>query len=638
MDKSMRLGRIPRVLFCAVWLSCLGCDTPVKDTAAPKAAPSSPAPAPSASLPPPVASSAAFEPAPPAPPLRPVLPRPSPPDPPIELAEGGPHSVRGDAGLVTSVEANATRAGIRVLKRGGNAIDAAVAVAFALAVTHPSAGNIGGGGFMIVRLASGKTHAVDFREIAPAAATAEKNDEQLKAGAHGYLSAAVPGTVAGMALIHEQWGSRPWAELLQPAIELAKKGHKITLRTALSLTWHWKSIKQDPAARALFGKGKSQKTPRGEGELLQQPDLARTLEAIAKDGRNAFYEGDFAQKLDAAMRAHQGLVTAADLKTYKALVREPLHFSYRGFEIDTMPPPSMGGVAFAQIMLWLERLRAYEQPQGSAESLHLYVEAARRAYAKRRLVGGDPAMLGPERLALLPQLLDGDALQRLTPEVHPERATPSAEIEPALGTPGAESPETTHFSIVDAAGNAVSCTYTQSAALGARILIPDTGVLLSNAMGAFSREGVNTLAPGKRMSSSMTPTIITQNNQLVLVLGSPGGDTIPGTVAQVARNLIDYRMTIDQAIEAGRVHHAWMPDVVRAEKQKAPSKKTIGELKQKGHTVELNGIPLGDAKCILIDKHRVAWGYADSREGGLAEGILGSSDSKPAPKPTGPSK
>lgn len=602
----------------------LGCETPVKDSAAPtplstpppssqaSQAPSAPPAAPSASaaLPP---SSASL-------PLRPVPPRPPPPDPPIVLKAGGKHSVRGEAGLVTSVEANATRAGTKILKRGGNAIDAAVAVAFALAVTHPSAGNIGGGGFMIVRLANGQSHALDFREIAPAAATAEKNDEQLKAGAHGYLSAAVPGTVAGMALIHEQFGSRPWAELIEPAIVLARKGHKLTSRAAMSLNWHWKSIRQDPAALAVFGQ--KSKKPKAEGEILKQPDLAKTLEAIAKEGRKAFYEGDFAQQTDKAMRENKGLVTADDLRKYKAVLRKPLHFSYRGFEIDTMPPPSMGGIAFAQIMLWLERLRAYEQSEGSGSSLHLFAEASRRAYAKRRLVGGDPDTLGPENQAFLKQLLDGDALLRMTPEVDPEHTTPSSEIEPAPGTPGTESPETTHFSIVDAEGNAVSCTYTQSAAFGARIVIPNTGVLLSNAMGAFSRAGVNTLAPGKRMSSSMTPTIVTQNNKLVLVLGSPGGDTIPSTVAQVFRNLIDYKMPIDEAIEKGRVLHIWMPDRIRAEKRKPPSKQAMAELEKKGHTIELSNIPLGDAKGILIDEQGIAWGHADSREGGLAEGIL----------------
>lgn len=528
--------------------------------------------------------------------------------------------MKGEAGIVSSVESNATRAGTKILRAGGNAIDAAVAVAFALAVTHPSAGNIGGGGFMLIRLKSGEVHALDFREMAPALATAEKNEEQLAAGAYGYLSAAVPGTVAGMALAHQQFGSRPWAELVAPSIGLARKGHKLSHRAAQSLAWHWPSLSKDPAVRTIFGKSKKQ--PRKEGETIQQPDLANTLEAIAKEGAKAFYEGDFAQKIDKAMREHQGLISAQDMGKYKAIFRKPLHFSYRGFEIDTMPPPSMGGIAFAQIMLWLERLRAYEQPQGSAENLHLFAEASRRAYAKRRLVGADPDTLSAENLAFLPQLLDGETLLRMTPDIQPDKATPSSEIEAAPGTPGTESPETTHFSIVDAQGNAVSCTYTQSAAFGSRIIVPNTGVLLSNAMGAFSKSGVNTVAPFKRMSSSMTPTIVTQNNRLVLVFGSPGGDTIPSTVAQVFRNLIDYKMTMDEAIESARILHVYLPDRIRAEKQKPPSKQAIAELEKKGHTVELSHIPLGDAKGILMDEHGVAWGHADSREGGLCEGIL----------------
>ena len=552
-------------------------------------------------------------------PSAPVLPLPPAPDPPIKLKGGGKRAVRGEAGLVTSVDENATRAGAEVLRRGGNAVDAAVAVAFALAVTHPSAGNIGGGGFMLVRLAGGETHAIDFREMAPAAATVEKNTEQLKAGAIGYLSAAVPGTVAGMSFAAEKFGTRPLSELVAPAVDLARKGHRVSDRLALSLAWNWSKLRSDPVARATYGDGKK---PLGKGDTLRQPDLARTLEAIAKDGSRGFYEGAFAEKTEKAMRANGGLVMAADLKAYKARLRTPIRFTYRGFTVDTMGPPSMGGVGFAQIMLLLERYRAYEAPVNSGLSLHSFIEASKRAYAQRRRVGGDPDFMPPEAAASgLSMLLDGDALQRLSPPVDPDRATPASAITPVLGTPAEESPQTTHFAVVDAAGNAVSATVTQSAAFGSKVVIPGTGVLMSNAMGAFSEAGVNTLAPGKRMSSSMSPSIVTQEGRLVLVFGSPGGDTIPATVAQVFRNLVDYGMTIDEAIERGRALHPWIPDRVRVEKQRSLPKAVLDDLKKRGHAIEVGPFAMGDAKGILIDENGVAWGYADTREGGKAEGL-----------------
>lgn len=614
------------------WAVLSGCDAPApghqKEAASsprPQATPpppSAPEASASAALPVPVVPVAS------APPSAPVLPLPPAPDPPIKLKAGGKRAVRGEAGLVTSVDENATRAGADVLRRGGNAVDAAVAVAFALAVTHPSAGNIGGGGFMIVRLANGDSHAIDFRETAPAAATVEKNTEQLKAGAIGYLSAPVPGTVAGMSYAAEKFGTKPIAELVAPAIDLARRGHRVSDRLALSLAWNWAKLKTNAAARATYGNAKDKyKTPLKKGDTLRQPDLAKTLDAIAKEGARGFYEGDFAQKTEKAMRDNGGLVTAADLKAYKVRQRTPLRFSYRGFTVDTMGPPSMGGIGFAQIMLLLERYRAYEAPVDSGLSLHFYVEASKRAYSQRRRVGGDPDFVPPEAMSAgLAALLDGDALQRLAPPVKPEIATPSSEIAAAPGTPSAESPQTTHFAVVDAAGNAVSATVTQSAAFGSKVIIPGTGVLLSNAMGAFSEAGVNTLAPGKRMSSSMSPSIVTQNGRLVLVFGSPGGDTIPGTVAQVFRNLVDYGMTIDEAIERGRAHHPWLPDKIRVERQRPLAKAALDDLARRGHVIEKDPLALGDAKGIVIDENGVAWGYADSREGGKAEGIAKKKD------------
>lgn len=564
------------------------------------AAPASPSPSP--------ATSATPAPAPP----------PPPPDPPIVLASGGKRAARGDAGLVTSVEPNATRAGLEVLRHGGNAVDAAVAVAFALAVTHPSAGNIGGGGFMIVRLKSGETHAIDFREAAPAAATTEGIVTMVKKGAYGYASTAVPGTVAGLGLAHERFGARPWAELLEPAIKLARKGHRLGPRQALVLGWAWPRLQADRAAREIWGrKGK----PLAQGTTVRQLDLARTLEAIAKEGPRAFYEGAIAKKIAAAMRAGGGLVTEADLAAYKAKLRAPLRFSYRGFTVDTMPPPSMGGVAFAQIMLSLERARAHEAPKGSGLSHHLFVEAARRAYADRRRASADPDFSPPEAASLLARLLDGAYLEGRRPAIDRERATASTEIAAAQDAQPAESQQTTHFSVVDAEGNAVSCTYTLSAGFGAKVVVPGVGVLLSNALAAFTETGPNEVASGKRMQSSMTPAIAAQGGRLALVLGSPGGDTIPNTVAQVLRNLVDHGMTIDEAVESPRLHHQWLPDRVRVEAGNPPPRAALEELRRRGHTLDLDASPIGDANNILVDAAGVAWGHADSREGGLAEGI-----------------
>ena len=578
-------------------------------------------PLPPPSLPPPVVTATPLAKPPStavAKPEKPNYPAPLPPDPPVVLHGGGKHAVRGEAGLVTTVEPNATRAGIEVLKRGGNAVDAAIAVAFALAVTHPSAGNIGGGGFMIVRLASGETHAIDFREAAPSGSTNAKNKKQLDAGGYGYASAAVPGTVAGLALARDTFGTRPLAELVAPAIELAKKGHRLGARQAKVLAWTWPKLKRDAVARGVWG---HKKAPLAQGDRVRQPDLAKTLEAIARDGKKGFYEGRVAAAIDKAMRAHGGLITKADLAAYEAKIREPLRFSYRGFDVATMPPPSMGGVAFAQIMLALERLKAHEASKGSSLAEHLFVEAARRAYSERRLAGFDPGSMPPgENDALVQKLLSGEHIETRKPPVDRDHATPSSEIVARVEQVD-ESPETTHFSVLDAMGNAVSCTYTQSAAFGSKIMIPGTGVLLANAMGAFSPSGPNSIAPGKRMASSMTPTIVSRNGKLVLLLGSPGGDTIPNTVAQVFRNVVDFGMTIDEAVERPRLHHAYRPDRVRFEKTHPPPKAILAELARRGHTLRGEIAPMGAANDALIDASGVAWGAVDPREGGKAEGI-----------------
>jgi len=543
------------------------------------------------------------------------------PPPPV-LAGGGARAVRSAHGVVSSEDADATRAGVAVLGAGGNAIDAAVAVGYALSVTNLTAGGLGGGGFMLVRLADGQSFAIDYREVAPARATVALNDKQLHAGAHGYLSAPVPGVVAGLNLARERFGSKPLGELMAPAISLADAGFNLSLRQATVLAWFWKRVRRDPIIRALLGRGRGRAAPAGRGARIKRPALAATLRAVAEHGNDGFYRGEVAAHLVSAAKRHGGVLAESDLVGYRARTRQPLRFSYRGLEVLTMPPPSMGGIALASILLGLEQLRAYQAPRDSALSLHLFIEAARRAYADRRAVGADPDFIDAAVAEpLRRQLLDRRYYAERRPPISREHATPSEDITPIQDLPAvrAESPDTTHFSVVDGQGNAVACTTTLSAAYGAWVMVPDTGVMLSNAMGAFSPDGANTLAPGKRMASSMTPTLLVRRGKTVAVVGSPGGDTIPATVAQVIRNLVDYQLPLDQAVEAGRIHHQYKPDRVRLEKRRPPSPAVRAALERMGHTLELNPIPMGDVNAIVIDPAQgVAWGYADSRKGGLA--------------------
>jgi gamma-glutamyltranspeptidase/glutathione hydrolase len=550
---------------------------------------------------------------------------PAPKSPRVALVPGGRDAVSGDGGLVTSVEPNATRAGLEVLRRGGNAIDAAVAVAFALAVTHPSAGNLGGGGFMIVRLANGEAHAIDFRETAPAAATADGIRAMVQSGGLGWASAPVPGSVAGLVYARDKYGSRPLAELVAPAIDLARHGHHLGPRQGAVIGWSWAKLSMDPTARAVFG---PHGHPLAEGDLVTQPDLARTLDAIAREGAKGFYEGPIAARIEKEMAAHGGLVTAADLGAYRVKEREPLRFAYRDLEVVTMPPPSMGGIALAEILLAMDRARAWEAPVDSGLGHHLFLEAARRAYADRRSVGADPDFQPPDvHRALVAKLTDGAFLEARKPTIDRAHATPSTEIALAQGAPAgatasAESPQTTHFSVVDAMGNAVSCTTTLSASFGSKVMVPGTGVLFSNALAGFTDGGPNAVAAGKRMASSMTPTVVTQDQKLVLVLGSPGGDTIPNTVAQVFRNLVDWRMPVDQAVAHGRIHHQYLPDRVRMEKRTPLPKGAVAALAKLGHDVEPEGTPIGHANSILVDAATgMAYGVADAREGGKADAI-----------------
>jgi gamma-glutamyltranspeptidase/glutathione hydrolase len=606
-----------RGLFTLAFAALLGCAEGAPVTAEAPASSIGTMPPPAGTTAPDTAAAALHAPA-----SAPATPsRPPPPDPPIRLRTGG--GVVGEAGAVTSVEANATRAGVAVLESGGNAIDAAVAVAFALAVTHPSAGNLGGGGFMMVRTADGRSTAIDFRETAPAASTTKKVLDEIAAGAIGWPSTAVPGTVAGLAWARENLGTRPLAELVAPAAKLAR-GHALSPRAAQSLSAQWDKLKKDPHARKIFGKGDR---PLVAGDRLVQRDLAKTLETIGSEGPQVVYTGKIAEAIEVAMKKGGGDVTRADLAKYQVKERTPLAFPYRGFLVETMPPPSMGGVAVAQILLSLDRLRALgvAPSPGSAAWHHLFVETSKRAYAERRSVGADPDHYGETVPAgALEKLLSPEHLAAEWAPIDPARATPSSSIArpPAAGS--AESPETTHISVVDALGNAVSCTVTLSASFGAKVIVPGTGILLSNALGAFSETGPNAVAPGKRMASSMSPTLLSRGGRgkALAVVGSPGGDTIPGIVAQLVRNLVDAELDVAAAGRAARIHHQWLPDEIRTEKPTPIPRAVADELRKMGHVVAESFIPLGDAKLIVIaeDGPR-SWAFADDREGGLALGV-----------------
>lgn len=547
------------------------------------------------------------------------------PDPGIVLRSGGRKVVSGDHGVVTSVEPQATRAGITVLERGGNAVDAAVAVAFALAVTHPSAGNLGGGGFMLVARGT-SVAALDFRESAPAELPRARFDRMIAAGGGGPDSVGVPGTPAGLCLAHERFGRLPLAEVLAPAIQLARRGYVVGQRQALTLEWSWPILRKNAAFRARFAQPGSG-LPAAAGTRLTQPELAKTLQRIAEKGRAGFYEGPVARSLLDSLGPAR-LMTQTDLERYRAKLRAPLRFWYRGLEVLTMPPPSAGGVALAQTLLMLEAERAHTAPASSAMALHLLIEAAKRAHAERRFSVVDPDVLEPEvQAARFRRWSSAEALLSEHPIVR-TRAARSEEIHALFAVP-LEDENTTHFSVVDATGMAVSCTVTLSASFGAKLIADQAGVILNNAVASFSIAGDNLPIGGRRTVSSMAPTLVFANDELVLVLGSPGGDTIPNTVTQVLRNVVDYGMTLDAAVDAPRIHHGFIPDQIRFERPLPASVRR--ELERLGHRFAPQQSRIGDANSILIDG-TTAYAYADRREGGLA---LAAKPPK-APGPQGP--
>lgn len=563
------------------------------------------------------------------------LAQPAPPSAPADARPiiAGPariHPVLAPNGMVASQEAQATRIGVDVLRRGGNAVDAAVAVGFALAVTLPRAGNLGGGGFMLVHLAArNETVAIDYRETAPAAATptmflGPDGEPDPKLSRESGLGAGVPGTVAGLAEAHRRYGSgrMSLAELIAPAIRLAREGIAVEADLADSLPVIAPRLARFPSSARIFLRPDG--TPLRPGDRLVQEDLARTLEAIAQQGPAGFYEGATASRIVAALAAHGGIMTPEDLRTYRPVIREVVRGRYRGYEVASMPPPSSGGVHLIQLLNLLEPLALGQRGHNSAETIHLMVEAMKLAYADRAQFLGDPDSVRIPVRGLTSRAY-ADILRAL---IDPARARPSADIRAGDPAPH-EGEQTTHFSVVDREGNAVANTYTLNFSYGLGLVAEGTGVLLNNEMDDFAaRAGAtnafglvqgaaNLPGPGKRPLSSMTPTILFRDGKVAMVTGSPGGSRIITITLQTILNVIDHGMNIAQAVIAPRVHHQWLPDAIDVEE--GLSVDTLALLAARGHRIVPRGT-FGNVNAIVAVPGGWA-GAADTRQRGtLAAG------------------
>ncbi len=547
-----------------------------------------------------------------------------------QIAAAATQPVHAQHAIVVSVHELASRVGAEIMQSGGNAIDAAVATGFALAVVYPPAGNIGGGGFMLTRMADGKAHFLDYREKAPAAATRDMYlDPQgnVVAGASviGYKSIGVPGSVAGLAYAAAKWGKLPLKQVIAPAIKLAREGYSLTWEQARDL--HDKNLAKFPESRRIFQRdGDYYHT----GEVFRQPDLARTLERIAANPDD-FYHGALAKELAAAVQKGGALITADDLAHYEVKEREPVRGTYRGYEVISAPPPSSGGTVLIESLNILEGYDLAKLGNRSAQSIHFEVEAFRRAFFDRTEFMGDPDF---SKIPVA-QLIDKKYAAAWRDSIDPARASPSKELKrpavfseleqyaaerPLVATPDEhESDQTTHYSVVDAEGNAVSVTTTLNGWFGSRVTADGLGFLLNDEMDDFSsKPGVpnsdglvqgeaNAIGPGKRPLSSMTPTIVAHDGRTVIVLGSPGSSKIITTVANVLIGVIDYGMNIQEAANAPRFHNQWLPDVLNVEKWFSPD--TLSGLRQMGYTIQ-TGISDGDtvrgywsdAECIAIDE------------------------------------
>jgi gamma-glutamyltranspeptidase/glutathione hydrolase len=539
----------------------------------------------------------------------------------LAAADEQPGLATGRRGAVASAEANASDIGLDVLKRGGNAVDAAVAVAFALGVTHPTAGNIGGGGFMVIRLPDGTSTAIDYREMAPGAASRDMYLDAAGAPTPdsriGPRAAGIPGVVRGLEFAHRKFGKLKWRDLVEPAVRLARDGHALDSFHADEMAAVTKTMAdyadKVPAENAALRQGmaatlatfrKADGATYAAGETWRQPDLATTLDAIAAGGADAFYRGSLARTLATRVSAMGGIWTEDDLGTYKAVEREPIRFTYHGHEIVTMPPPSGGGITMRQILAASDALHLERLDWDSVDRVHLYVEALRRIYADSTQLLGDPGFVKIP----LTTILDTGYIPKRMADIDRAKATPSAMIK--AGAAAAEHLETTHFSVVDAAGMAVASTFTLNGGFGAKLQVPGTGVTLNNEMDDFTAKpgspnmfglvmgAQNAIQPGKRMLSSMTPTIVAKDGKLRAVVGSPGGPTIITTVAQIVMQLIDHRRPLVDAVAAPRVHHQWMPDEIVHEASLPAA--TIAALQARGHATRAR-TRIGVANCIEVD-------------------------------------
>ena len=534
--------------------------------------------------------------------------------------------VRGRRGMVASTNEVASHVGVDIMKRGGNAVDAAIAVAFALAVTHPGAGNLGGGGFMMIRLKDGRTTAIDYREMAPAAAHRDvyldKNGNLIEGEGGsliGYRAAGVPGTVRGMELALKKYGSGKltWSQLVEPARRLAANGFTVTHSLARSLENSHEYLSQYAETKRIYLRNGNYYR---EGELFRQPELAATFARLQRFGPNEFYHGETARLIAADMKRNNGLMTLEDLRGYVAKERVPLRGNYRGHEIISMPPPSSGGAVLIQMLNILEGFELSKFEASSSERYHLMTEAMRRAFADRAEYMGDTDFVKVP----IAGLIDKAYAAQLRSSINTERASRSTEVK--AGRPaGYESEDTTHFTVVDAEGNAVANTYTLNNSYGSAAIAKGTGIMLNDEMDDFAAKpgtpnlyGLiqgerNAVAPKKRPLSAMTPTIVLRKDgSLWFTVGSPGGPTIINTVLCIITNVIDYEMNIQQAIDAPRIHHQWLPDELTGEPF-GLSGDTQRALTTRGHTLAKKRY-LGDAEGIMIEeKTGVRLGATDPR-------------------------
>ncbi|MCY4400118.1 MAG: gamma-glutamyltransferase [Gemmatimonadetes bacterium] len=525
--------------------------------------------------------------------------------PEVSLARG---TVNSGTGMVVSAYPDASQAGAEVLRAGGNAVDAAIATGLALAVTHPTAGNIGGGGFMVIRFPDGTSTVFDFREKAPLAAHPEMfvgEDGEYSSRIHhrSHLAVGVPGTVAGFALAHETYGAASWGELVDPAVGLARDGFEVSERLARSLAGRLEAFQDYPATHAQFSRDG---VPYQAGETLVQADLAATLERIRDQGRDGFYSGVTARLLAEEMARGGGWITEEDLARYEAREREPVRGTYRGYEIISMAPPSSGGTALVEMLNVLEGFDVAATGPGNPETAHLLIEAMRRGFRDRALLLADPDFVEVP-VGRLTSKAYADEI-RGTIQAGAASVSDPGDVD---GMPGWESTETTHYSVVDGDGMAVSVTYTLEGGYGSYITVPGAGFLLNNEMGDFNgRPGLtnergligtepNLARPEQRMLSSMTPTIVARDGELVAVIGSPGGRTIINTVLHLVVNLVDFGQSPEEVVASKRLHHQWLPDVARLE-DGYMSADDAAVLEAMGHVISW-GRGQGIAHCIFVD-------------------------------------